>query len=129
MTITDDDIYEGDEYFTLSVVDPPGFESFTKTITIQDNNEGMCPCFARTSAFQQSHKHYYLLLELDVQVTDIQYNILESSDFVTIGFTLTAPAGGLAIPVTFTITFLDITATGGDYSHSIAWTLTALINF
>ena len=38
--ITDDDIYEGDEYFTLSVVDPPGFENFTKSITIQDN-EGM----------------------------------------------------------------------------------------
>ena len=37
LTIIDDDIYEGEEYFTLSVVDPPGMENYTKTVSIQDN--------------------------------------------------------------------------------------------
>ena len=41
LTTIDDDIYEGEEYFTLSVVDPPGImENYTKTVIIQDN-EGM----------------------------------------------------------------------------------------
>ena len=38
LTIIDDDIYEGEEYFVLSVVDPPGMEKYTKTITIEDND-------------------------------------------------------------------------------------------
>lgn len=36
----DDDSFEGDEYFTLSIVDPPGFENVTLIITIEDNDGG-----------------------------------------------------------------------------------------
>ena len=37
LTIIDDAIYEGEEYFTLSVVDPPGLVNYSTSITIQDN--------------------------------------------------------------------------------------------
>ena len=35
--IIDDDIYEDEEYFTLSIIDPPGLENVTTVITIIDN--------------------------------------------------------------------------------------------
>ena len=38
VTIIDDESFEGDEYFTLSIVDPPGFENVTLVITIKDND-------------------------------------------------------------------------------------------
>lgn len=37
ITIIDDDIYEDEEYFTLSIVDPPGLENITTVITIMDD--------------------------------------------------------------------------------------------
>ena len=38
LTIIDDDLYEGEEYFTLSVIDPQGMEDYTTAITIEDND-------------------------------------------------------------------------------------------
>ena len=38
VAIIDDDIYEGEEYFMISVVDPSGFENITTSVVIQDND-------------------------------------------------------------------------------------------
>ena len=37
VSIIDDDIYEGQEYFTISVAEPSGFEYVNVTIVIRDN--------------------------------------------------------------------------------------------
>ena len=37
VSIIDDDIYEGREYLTISVVEPSGFEYINTTIVIRDN--------------------------------------------------------------------------------------------
>ena len=37
VSIIDDDIYEGREYLTISVVEPSGFEHINTTIVIRDN--------------------------------------------------------------------------------------------
>lgn len=37
VAIIDDDVYEGEEYFMISVVNPSGFEDVTASVIIQDN--------------------------------------------------------------------------------------------
>ena len=38
MNTIDDEVYEGEEYFTLSVADPSGFENVSVLVTIIDND-------------------------------------------------------------------------------------------
>lgn len=51
-------------------------------------------------------------LELLVELVETDFNLQESYSQLT-SFTVTPPAGGSAIPVTFEITFTDDSATGG----------------
>ena len=57
---------------------------------------------------------YYLIspIELLVELAETDFNLQESYSQLT-SFTVTPPAGGLAIPVTFEIKFTDDSATGG----------------
>lgn len=48
ISTVDDDIYEDEEYFTLSIVDPPGLENVTTVITIMDNESKMYPTHYRS---------------------------------------------------------------------------------
>ena len=115
--ITDDNVFEGEEYFTLAIRNLTGFENVTTTVFIQDN-EGelytLIPIRSRTILMTCTLIIIIYSTEFTAVWTQEEYTVAESAMVAMGEVEITFPTGSSVVAVDVQFTFQDVDAIGGQ---------------